>query len=100
MKKYRIANRFRFIVFMTLVLTAVFFLFSGFTNRAEAENSYDNSFRIVEVKSGESLWQIAKLYCPENEDIRMCIYEIKSINGLAGSEIYAGQTLTVPVCMQ
>lgn len=46
------------------------------------------------VQSGQTLWEISKLYCPENIDCREWIEEIKEINGI-GSTIYAGDCLTV-----
>ena len=47
----------------------------------------DISYR---VKSGDSLWTIARRH-------RTTVDEIKQANGLQGSRIYAGQILEVPV---
>ena len=46
------------------------------------------------VQSGQTLWEISKLYCPEKIDCREWIEEVKEINGI-GSTIYAGDCLTV-----
>lgn len=42
------------------------------------------------VSAGETLWSIAKQYCPEDMDIRDYIYKL----GIS-PEIYAGQTITI-----
>ncbi len=42
------------------------------------------------VSSGETLWSIAKQYCPEGMDIRDYIYRLH-----ISPEIYAGQTITI-----
>lgn len=46
------------------------------------------------VQKGETLWDIAKKYCPKGVDIREWIYEIERINDIDGY-IYAGDVLVV-----
>lgn len=55
--------------------------------RRTASPTEDISYR---VKSGDSLWTIARRH-------RTTVDEIKQANGLQGSRIYAGQILEVPV---
>lgn len=47
------------------------------------------------VASGETLWTIAKEYCPEDMDVRDYIYEIKKLNNMDTDSIYEWQTLTL-----
>lgn len=48
------------------------------------------------VKRGETLWEISKLYCPDDVDCRDWIDKVQEINGI-GSTIYVGDRLTVLV---
>lgn len=50
---------------------------------------------VYTVKSGDTLWTIADDYCPANVDKREWIYEVKTINNLHNSTIYAGQRIKV-----
>jgi LysM repeat protein len=49
------------------------------------------------VKTGETLWDIAKKYSKPNIDPRPVVYNIKIINNLKSSIIEPGQVLSVPV---
>lgn len=49
---------------------------------------------IYVVSQGDTLWDIAKEYCPSNMDIRDYIYDIKERNDISGT-IHNGQVLEV-----
>ncbi len=49
----------------------------------------------VTVLPGQTLWQIAGSAAP-GSDPRDAILEIRELNGLTGSQVFAGQVLTVP----
>jgi len=52
----------------------------------------------VEVRDGDTLWNIASRYASGKEDVREKVYIIKNINGIDQNvNIYAGQTIKVPV---
>lgn len=56
------------------------------------------TYKIVEVKSGDSLWNIAGRYVTNREDIRDKIAAINKVNHLdSNSKIYPGQALKIPV---
>jgi LysM repeat protein len=50
----------------------------------------------VSVQQGESLWQLAQQVAPK-ADPRNVIADIVSLNGLASSDVVAGQRLAIPV---
>ena len=83
-------------VLILLVLITVAFLvlsladFSTMDRVAWQEETY-------RVKSGDSLWELSGVYCPDNVDRREWIDEVQSLNGLTSSFIYPGQRLTVLV---
>jgi LysM repeat protein len=53
------------------------------------------------IQENETIWNIAKTICNKSSDnnlnIQNVIIEIKSINHLSSSNIYAGQVIQVPV---
>lgn len=49
------------------------------------------------VERGDTLWGIAKLYLPENTDIRSFIHDIKMMNQMKSSMLQEGQLLHIPV---
>ncbi|MGF7030595.1 LysM repeat protein [Paenibacillus mucilaginosus] len=49
----------------------------------------------VYVHQGDTLWEIASEYAPD-EDIRDYIDEIKKLNGLKSSALQTGQKLLLP----
>lgn len=61
-------------------------------------NSYsykEPTYVTMHVKSGDTLWDIAKERCG-NKDIRKYIYDIKKINNMTNSNIYAGKEIKLP----
>ena len=99
MKKYRIRSKFRFTVFMLIMMIMICaVLCAGKTAGAgeiPAEPEVKN-YVTVEVMAGDTLWDIAGIYAPEKKNIREFIYEIRKANGLERADIYVGQTLIVP----
>lgn len=65
--------------------------------------SYANcEYRIIYVKSGDTLWSIASELQENNsyyqgKDIRYIIGDLKKINNLSNSMVYANQELQIPV---
>ncbi len=50
----------------------------------------------VVVNKGDTLWNIAKKYGNDNDDIRKTIYQIKAFNDI-DSDIDVGQVIYIPV---
>ena len=92
-----IKDRRKFFKFILLSALVINFIIFGvlFPNSTSADFEADPIE--VTVKSGDSLWSIAEQYCPEGEDLRSFIYEIKKENSLSGSNLAIGQTLFVPI---
>jgi len=95
-KSYRIISRFRFTVFLILSGLLIFIL-SGLLFSTDSAASEAQKYITVEVKSGDTLWQIADGHKNKGKDIRKLIYEINTINRLDDSSIYPGQLLKIPV---
>ncbi len=71
-------------------------LFGIATASAKASNEASNSSTTqIVVAPGETLWTIAARVNPEI-DPRAVIEDIKALNVINGSDVYAGQVLLVP----
>jgi hypothetical protein len=91
-KKYVLKGKGRFTVTIIVVLTIILSAF--FANTVYGYKK--PSFKVITVKSGDTLWDIAKKYS-DNKDIRKYIYDIKEVNNLNSSFIYEGSRIRVPV---
>lgn len=47
------------------------------------------------VRSGETLWQLASTYAPD-EDPRRFVFEVQELNELDGGALHPGQKLILP----
>ena len=55
----------------------------------------EKSYQPIAVESGDTLWDLAGKYYP-NTDRRTAIADIKEVNSLVDSDIFAGDVLLVP----
>ena len=80
-----------------IVIALLFVFIFVFTIKASGQYTIDTSEYTTEahvVKSGETLWNLGKKYCGEDDDIRAWIMAVKKLNNCK-SALYAGQTLEI-----
>lgn len=81
---------------MLIVVAAAFsagFAFAEKPVRATAPPVYAE----VEIRAGDTLWQIAAEYKREDADIRRFIYDICQINDIRADELQPGRMIRVPI---
>lgn len=86
----------RFITFILIcmfVITGVFNTVTG-SIAAHASDSPQEYISVC-VDTGDTLWDIAQDYMPDDMDTREAVYIIKKTNDI-GSSISEGQTLLIP----
>lgn len=87
---------------LSFVLTLVIILSVtaiSLTNIKKADGTTkNNSFSIVTVEYGDTLWDIVKDNCSNYKDIRKAVYDIKKYNNLPSSNIIPGTKLKIPAC--
>ena len=96
MKRYRIANKFRFTVFATVLILVSVMLVSSVMGRSDVYSAEEKSYISVEVCSGDTLWDLACAYGPSNRDVRQVISEICAINDVSAYTLRPGQTILIP----
>ncbi len=96
-RRYKVANRFRFTVFVTIMII----LITTVMNFALGLNTADSltyvEYMDLEIMSGDTLWTIAETYMTDFDDIRMAVHELCQINDISADQLYAGMTIQVPV---
>lgn len=84
-------------IIIIIIITSTIFTI-GYTigkNKAIDETWCNNRHtETIVVKSGDTLWGIAKEHCPDNVYILEYIEEIKTLNNIDGN-IYAGDKILV-----
>ena len=95
-KKYRIRSKFRFTVFMAITAIVVFSFIGFITGETTSESLTKITYSEVLVKPGDTLWNLAETFGPENQDLRKVVYEICEYNHITADGIYPGQTILIP----
>ena len=97
MKRYRLVNKKRFVVvisIMVMLVTTVAMLIANAT--ADDPYLYIDTGHWY-VSKGDTLWSIAELHSNEQHDTRKVIEIIKELSNKTNSTIYEGETLIVPL---
>lgn len=92
-KRYTLKNKKRFFTFVIIVLTIVFSIASFSISMGKSTDS----FKIIEVVDGDSLWKIASANNSTNSDIRSLVYEIENVNKIEGAYLEPGMKLKIPM---
>ena len=95
--KYRIKNKFRFITFVTICMLVLALMINWHAGIGYASGKDATEYVRVQIKSGDTLWDLAKEYGPDNKDCRRVIYEIEQINNISAASLQVGQYIDIPV---
>ncbi len=92
----RLTKRGRFVAILAAVIGFIALVAPSISSQAQASlDQAGNRSQLIVVSPGETLWTIASRVNPE-ADPRAVIEEIKNLNVLEGSSLYAGQILRIP----
>ncbi len=92
-----IVNRVRFTTFMVIVILMAGLISGMLFGSFDAEGSSRTMYKTVTVSAGDTLWDIASAYKPEDKEIRNYIYEICDLNDISAGAIYEGQDIMIPI---
>ncbi len=96
-KKYKVTNKKRFLLFITFSLITGFIFISSIIFQTPAEFERENKYINVYVNNGDTLWDIAAKYNYSGKDVREFINKIVKENQLASAGVFPGQNLKIPV---
>ncbi len=92
----KVVNKVRFIEAILIVILTISVIIIGISSICKDKEIVvkESTYIVSEV---ETLWNIAKRYKKEGQDIREYIYEIKKLNNMETATIYEGQELIIIV---
>ena len=64
---------------------------------AYAQSEQVQVYESVVIQEGDTLWDLALQYAPEEQDIRSYIQEVRELNHMTSDQIYAGQSIILPM---
>ena len=96
-RSYRIANRFRFTLFVVCIMIIMTTAFNFAFGLNTADSLTMTKYRSVDVVYGDTLWTIAQTYMPEDMDIRESVFQLCKLNDIRADQLHAGMTIQVPV---
>lgn len=96
-KKYRIKSKFRFTLFLSIAMVMVISLAGTLIGENHAESLTKPVYSEIIIQSGDTLWNLAEEFGPDDKDVRQVVYEICKINDISADSIYPGQTILIPV---
>lgn len=82
-----------------VITVAVILLLSTFVLGTLAKGNEMTEYTDYMVKSGDTLWSVAKLYVPDNMDIRKYIDRIMKENDMESPALIPGQVLHIPLIL-
>lgn len=83
-------------LFFVLTLTLVLCL-GTLAKGGQNENKVEVYFECVVIRTGDTLWEIAREYKTENEKIEHMITHIMEVNGMRSENIRSGESIIVPI---
>jgi hypothetical protein len=94
---YRVVNKTKFFISI-IILTIIFILIiSLLTDTYKTYAMKEIEYIEITINSGDTIWNIAKEYRAENQDIRELVYLIIEVNDIENSIIYEGQEIKIPI---
>ncbi len=97
MRKVKIVNRKRFTFTLSVALIFMISMSMLFMSSLQVEGATEKEYIHIQVKTGDTLWSIAKEYCDHKTDVREVVYSIQTENKLVSSVIHPGQELQIPI---
>ena len=82
---------------VTLASLATIVAISLSTVVVHADTEQNYVYESIQVMDNDSVWSIAKKYCPSNMDINQYIDEVEQLNGISSNYIVKGKYLLIPV---
>ena len=84
-----------FVIFMAVMLAGLMTFALNMTSSVDAIE--DSNFKTIEVKYGDTLWDIASLNKSEDTDIRQAVYAICEENNITASDLKPGMEILIPI---
>jgi FOG: LysM repeat len=94
--KYRIKSKFRFTLFMTIVFLMFISIAGTVIGANNSQSLTKPACSEVIIQSGDTLWDIAQEFGPNDKDVREVVYDICRFNDISADSIQPGQMILIP----
>ena len=95
---YRIANPFRFFIFVLICIITIMFAAYTIIGAADAQAADVRTYRQVVIQENDNLWNIVEKYNPDADiNVRDAVYDIYEINDIDANDIQPGDVIFVPI---
>ena len=94
--RYKVASPIRFTCFLAAIIVVAVFAFSSLLGLSQVSGYAFDSYAVIQVQPGDTLWSIAKDNATEKDDVRRLVYDIKQLNKLKDDKLDARQMLLIP----
>lgn len=84
-----------FLVLFLIVLCFTITVHAFYTHAIKKVNEV--SYIEIPIKSGDTLWELAKKFSSKEKDVRKAIDKIRYINHLNTLDLYPGQIIKIPI---
>ncbi|MEG2323138.1 MAG: LysM peptidoglycan-binding domain-containing protein [Anaerovoracaceae bacterium] len=96
-KKVRVKSRVRFTVFIIISMLLVFTGINVILGNNSVEGLAQQEYVQIQVQPGDTIWEMAKTYMPNNQDPRKSVDTICTTNDISADQLHPGQVLNIPV---
>ena len=96
-RSYEIAYRRLFVLFVVALIIAVTLTAMITSSIMSRPVLVQTSDAIVFVEEGDTIWDYAEKYCPENMDIRKYIDIVRDYNDKDNTNVYVGEVIRLPI---
>lgn len=95
-KKHRIKSELRFTLFLLVCVILIILMANALFTFNPAISLTEKTYETVEIFSGDTLWEIAKEFAPDNMDLRRAVYKLQELNNLNADELMPGMIIKIP----
>ena len=95
-KHYHITSPARFAAFLLIAMILIVSATATVTGSDKGFGPADSTYTEVRIQSGDTLWDLAKVYGPQDEDVRRVVKRICRINEIAPEDLMPGQIIKIP----
>ena len=81
----------------TIMIAMIIVVTAGMAISNQVSAAEEDKFEFVEVQYGDTIWEIADKYNPDNISIRSYAYEICEINDIEDYKVYPGQIIKIKI---
>ncbi|MFO7814584.1 MAG: LysM peptidoglycan-binding domain-containing protein [Halanaerobiales bacterium] len=88
-------SKLQIVLVISVILVSIIIIISILSLKVMTEKEV--YYKDIEIKNGQTLWQIVENEFGSDSNIRKYVYQIKQINNLQNSNLSPGQVIKIPI---